>query len=111
MGKIFRSRVGGRQVSTFHMINTHSIEDDWRARGFSCDLWTDPPGQVWKDYVHEMDELFMVVDGEVRLEMDGRKLDLKMGDEILIPAKTLHTVRNIGKTRSHWLYGYRSSKT
>ena len=33
---------------------------DWAARGFSCDIWTDPPGQVWADFVHATDELVML---------------------------------------------------
>ena len=28
------------------------------GEGFSCDLWVDPPGQVWEDYRHATDELW-----------------------------------------------------
>ncbi|MFZ1866157.1 MAG: hypothetical protein WAU39_18185 [Polyangiales bacterium] len=42
-------------------VDQQSVAADWRSRGFSCDLWVDPPGQVWADYVHEVDELVMVV--------------------------------------------------
>lgn len=83
------------------------VERDWRARGFSFGVWTDPPGQVWEDYVHDTDELFMVVEGEVELEMQGRVLRPKSGEEILIPARTVHSVRNVGETTARWLYGYK----
>ncbi len=68
---------------------------------------TDWPGQVWKDYEHASDELFMVVEGKVELEMQGQVLRPRPGEEVLIPAKTLHTVRNIGGIVARWLYGYR----
>ena len=61
------------------------IERDWRARGFSCGLWVDPPGQVWEDYVHSTDELLMVLEGELELEMQGRTFRPKNGEEVLIP--------------------------
>jgi len=36
------------------------VEKNWDRRGFSCGLWTDPPGQVWEGYTHSVDELLMV---------------------------------------------------
>ena len=89
------------------MVKIDHIQKNWQARGFSCGVWIDPPGQVWKDYVHEVDELFMAVSGQVVLEMNGKILQLKPGEEILIPANVLHTVRNTGETESKWLYGYK----
>lgn len=89
-------------------MNTQKIQEDWKKRGFSFGVWTDPQGQVWKDYDHDTDELFLVVEGDVELEMNGRKLRLKPGEEILIPKGVLHSVRNCGPTQSRWLYGYRS---
>jgi mannose-6-phosphate isomerase-like protein (cupin superfamily) len=89
--------------------NPHSedIERDWRARGFSCDIWSDPPGQVWADFVHASDELVMLIDGAIELRFGGRVLRPAPGEEILIPAGAAHTVINIGRTRNHWRYGYR----
>jgi mannose-6-phosphate isomerase-like protein (cupin superfamily) len=78
----------------------------WRRRGFSCDLWVDPPGQVWEDYAHQTDELLMVLEGELQVEFQGHRLSPAIGDEVLIPAKVTHTVRNIGKVTARWLYGY-----
>jgi len=50
-------------------IDRAHVESEWCARGFSCGLWVDPPGQVWEDYVHSTDELLMVLEGELELEM------------------------------------------
>lgn len=86
-----------------------NIETDWRTRGFSCGLWTDPPGQKWENYVHETDELLMVLEGELELTIEGRKLRPKPGEEVLIPAKARHSVQNVGKTPNRWLYGYKKN--
>ena len=87
-------------------MNRAEIEANWRARGFSCDVWTDPPGQVWSDFVHSTDELVMPVEGAIELEFGGKTVRPGLGEEVLIPARTRHTVRNVGGTTAHWLYGY-----
>lgn len=84
-----------------------AVERDWRARGFSCGLWTDPPGQEWRNFVHATDELVMLLEGEIELEFSGRTLRPSAGEEILIPARTSHTVRNVGNVTARWLYGYK----
>jgi len=89
------------------MAEREKIAKDWKARGFGCDLWRDPPGRVWEDYVHDTDELLMVLEGDVEVEIEGRKLRPKGDEEILIPAGARHSVRNKGKTESRWLYGYK----
>jgi len=88
-------------------VDRAAIERSWRERGFSCGLWVDPPGQVWADYVHEVDELVMVVDGEVEFEIEGKVHRLNAGQELFIPARSQHTVRNLGRGESRWLFGYR----
>lgn len=89
--------------------DTQAVSAEWRSRGFSCEVWTDPPGQVWADFVHDVDELVMTVDGEIEFEFGGKAYRPDPGEELLIPAGVSHTVRNLGKTTSHWLYGYRNS--
>ena len=84
-------------------VNEAEVRQRWAARGFSCDLWVDPPGRVWNDFVHDSDEL----EGEEEFEMNERKYFLQIGEELLIPAGTTHTARNVGRTTSKWLYGYK----
>jgi hypothetical protein len=83
------------------------IQRDWAARGYSCDIWSDPPGQIWRDYVHAADELLMLIDGEIELRFAGKVLRPSIGEEIFIPAHVSHTVINIGSVTNHWFYGYR----
>lgn len=88
-------------------MDSSQIGREWEKRGFSCDVWTDPPGQVWSNYVHDVDELFMVLEGEVELQMRGKRIRPKVGEEVLIPAQVTHTVLNVGNSTSRWLYGYK----
>ncbi|GIW41272.1 MAG: hypothetical protein KatS3mg076_1849 [Candidatus Binatia bacterium] len=90
-------------------MDEESVRRSWRERGFSFGVWTDPPGQVWADFVHDTDELVMLVEGEIEIRMGGRVFRPRVGEEVLIPAGTSHTVVNVGKTRNRWLYGYRTS--
>jgi quercetin dioxygenase-like cupin family protein len=88
-------------------VNRERIAAGWNARGFSCGVWVDAPGQRWEDYIHETDELVMVVEGEMEYEVEGRVLHPKLGEEFLIPAGVVHSARNIGSGTARWLYGYR----
>lgn len=90
-------------------VDISQVRLDWSSRGFSCDTWTDPPGRRWENYSHASDELFMVLEGKVELELDSKKWCPKKGDEVFIPARAIHSVRNRGTTTSRWLYGYKSN--
>ena len=92
------------------MVKLDSVRSNWHSRGFGCDLWTDPPGQSWEDYRHDVDELVMVLEGEVEFEFDGHVFQPSVGEELVIPAGVVHSVRNIGKTTSRWLYGYKAQR-
>jgi len=83
------------------------IAAKWAARGFGCDLWTDEPGQRWEDFRHPTDELVTVLEGQVEFEVAGIVHHPQVGQELLIPAGTIHSARNIGTTTARWLYGYK----
>ena len=88
------------------MIEPSTVLERWLERGFHGGMWIDPPGRVWADFVHDVDELIMVVEGVVELEVGDRRKTLVPGDEVLIPAGTKHTVRNRGSDTARWLYAY-----
>ncbi len=89
------------------MIDPEDVLDGWRARGFSGGVWVDAPGQVWRDFVHDEDELLMVVEGRLELDIAGEQVAPRVGEEVLIPAGARHTVRNVGGTTARWAYAYR----
>lgn len=88
-------------------VDRQKVSKDWAGRGYSCDLWIDPPGQEWIDFVHKVDELVMLIEGEIEFEMEGKTLRPAVGEELFIPAGVMHSARNIGKTVNRWLYGYK----
>jgi mannose-6-phosphate isomerase-like protein (cupin superfamily) len=49
----------------------------------------------------------MVIEGDVELEVGKKKMHPKPREEVLIPAKVNHSVRNVGLSPSLWLYGYK----
>lgn len=89
-------------------MDERKVKTDWERRGFSFGIWIDPPGQIWEDYVHSVDELLMLAEGEIELSFLGKTFCPKIGEEILIPAGAGHTVRNIGKATNRWYYGYKN---
>lgn len=83
------------------------VKADWSRRGFSFDVWNDPPGQVWSDFVHETDELAMLLEGEIEFAFGGKTFRPLPGEEVMIPAGVRHTVVNVGATPNRWCFGYR----
>lgn len=90
-------------------IDTEAIREDWAAQGFSCEVWIDPPGQIWHDFQHDVDEMVVLLEGECQIEASERVTRMIAGDEMLIPAGTRHTVRNVGTGPARWLHGYRGT--
>ena len=88
------------------MTDRQQIAADWKARGFSCNLWTDPPGQRWEDFTHTTDEVVIVLEGEMEFEVEGEVHHPQQGEELFIPAGAVHSARNIGNATARWLYGY-----
>ena len=88
-------------------MNSEQIKKDWNSRGYSFGIFKDPPGQVWADFVHKTDEPVVLVEGEIEIEIEGKSQQPPIGEEVFIPAKAMHTVRNVGKTNNVWYYGYK----
>lgn len=91
------------------MTDKNQVKQDWQQRGFSFGIWDDPPGEVWADFTHDVDELFILESGQVELIIAGKVIQTKIGEEMLIPAHALHIVKNIGTTDSRWYYGYQQN--
>lgn len=89
------------------MIDPKPYQRDWKARGFSFGIFTDPPGQRWEDFVHETDELWALAEGDMELVLEGTVLHPQLGEEVFIPARAVHSVRTLGPGGSRWFYGYR----
>jgi len=87
-------------------VDREEVSRSWTQRGFSCDVFTDPPGREWNDFVHSMNELVTVVEGTLLMTIDGQDFIVEPGDEVFIPKGAYHSVRNIHDATTRWLYGY-----
>ena len=83
-----------------------SIAEEWARDGFSCDLWIDPPGQRWENFVHASDGRVIVLEGDIAMESAGEVTYPEVGSLVRIPAGARHSVRNTGRGTARWLYGY-----
>ena len=89
-------------------MHQEKIRENWESRGYSFGVFKDPPGQVWADFVHRTDELVVLAGGDIEIEIEGKSQQPQVGEEIFIPANSIHTVRNIGKTNNVWYFGYKN---
>ena len=86
--------------------NREIIAKSWKERGYSCDMFIDPPGREWNDFVHATNELVTVVEGKLQMAIEGESLIADPGDEVFIPKGACHSVKNIHNATTRWLYGY-----
>lgn len=87
-------------------VDRGSIAADWRSRGYSCELFVDPPGRAWLDFRHRRNELLAVAEGRLEVTVNGVSLVAEPGDEIFIAKGATHSLRNIHTDTTRWLYGY-----
>ncbi len=87
-------------------VDRAAVARDWRGRGYSCDLFVDPPGRAWCDFVHKRNELVAVAEGRLEVTLAGARFVAEPGDEVFIPKGALHSVRNVHAAATRWLYGY-----
>ncbi len=92
-------------MDNYLLIDRSEVAKDWHARGFSCGLWIDHAGREWSCDAQETEELFMIMSGELELEIEGRSQKPSIGQEISIPAGVPYIIRNVGGKTSRWLYG------
>jgi quercetin dioxygenase-like cupin family protein len=87
-------------------LDRGKVAQEWGKRGYSCDVFVDPPGREWNDFVHRTNELVVVMDGKLKLDIDGQEIIAEPGDEVFIPKGVCHSVKNVSHASTHWLYGY-----
>lgn len=87
-------------------VDRDAVARDWAARGYDCRLFVDPPGQEWNDFVHGTNELVTVLEGRLACTVGGRTAVLQAGDELFIPRGAVHSVHNVHRGTTRWLFGY-----
>lgn len=64
-----------------------------QSEATGCYSWSNAPGDRYAPHSHNYEKVLYCVDGSITfvLEEDGRKLDLKSGDRMVLPAGTIHS--------------------
>ena len=70
-------------------MNFDQIKQDWHSRGYSFGVFSDPPGQVWADFVQRTNELIVLAEGEIEVEIEGKAERFQIGGMVFIPAKEI----------------------
>lgn len=87
-------------------VDHGEVSRDWAERGYSCDVFIDPPGQSWRNFVHDTNELVTVMEGRLDVTLHELRYQLEPGDELFIPRGAVHSVFNVYQGETRWLYGY-----
>ena len=90
-------------------VDRSAVSRAWRTRGSGCDLQVDAPGKCREDFVHDVDELVVAVEGEMEFGSGGIVARSGPGEELHIPAGVARSVRALGNRTARWLCGYRRS--
>ena len=79
---------------------------DWKARGYDCRPFVDPPGQEWNNFVHQTNELVTVAEGRLEMTVASQHFVIEPGDEVFIPKGVVHSVKNSNNVTARWFFGY-----
>jgi quercetin dioxygenase-like cupin family protein len=63
-----------------------------RKEATGCYSWSNGPGDTYAPHSHGYEKVLYCVDGSISfvLESTGRRLELKAGDRMVLPAGTVH---------------------
>ncbi|TMC81124.1 MAG: cupin domain-containing protein [Chloroflexi bacterium] len=63
------------------------------AEATGCYSWSNGPGDRYASHSHSYEKVLYCVDGSITfvLESEGRRLELKPGDRMMLPAGTVHS--------------------
>jgi quercetin dioxygenase-like cupin family protein len=64
-----------------------------RTEASGCYTWSNGPGDRYAAHTHNYEKVLYCVDGSItfNLENEGRQLELKPGDRMVLAAETVHS--------------------
>lgn len=90
-------------------MNIEELEKNWTERGFSFGVGTIKAGDAVEEAFHEdMDELVLMENGEYEFTIDNNSFKQNGDVEVLIPAGSLHSIKNMGQRDSKIYFGYKA---
>ena len=91
-------------------MTENEYKKSWNERGYSFGSGTVTLESGVNQASHDdQDELVVVVNGLLEFTIDERIFVADCDKEIFIPAKTVHSIKNIGLADSIIYYGYKST--
>jgi len=61
------------------------------------------PDGLNPNHFHNCEEVMRQLAGQSTVSIDGEEINLVPGDTLIVPANTLHSIRNLGTQTSEWL--------
>lgn len=89
------------------MVDIIALKKSFKDRDYSFDIFIDPPAQEWLNFVHSVDEIVVLLEGNITLIVDGKEFQPEIGDEVFIPANARHDVITSQESGSRWAFGYK----
>lgn len=90
-------------------MTKNEYENAWSERGYSFGVGTINVDKGVDEAVHDdQDELVVAVNGKLEFSIDQNTFVAVCDTEVFIPAKAVHSIRNIGTEPSTIYYGYKS---
>lgn len=89
-------------------MNKEELEKDWTDRSFSFGVGTIKAGDGINEAVHDdKDELVLMESGKYEFTIDNETFIQEGDTEVLIPAGSTHSIKNLGIKDSKIYYGYK----
>ncbi|HYU64067.1 MAG TPA: cupin domain-containing protein [Verrucomicrobiae bacterium] len=79
-----------------------------KTEASGCYSWSNGPGDRYAAHSHSYEKVLYCVDGSITfmLEREGRSLELKPGDRMVLPAGTVHSA-HVGSSGCTCIEGHR----
>ena len=90
-------------------MNIDELEKDWTERGFSFGIGTIKAGDGVDEAFHDdKDELVLMESGNYEFTIGDETFKQNGNVEVLIPAGSTHSIKNLGQEDSKIYFGYKT---
>ena len=90
-------------------MNIDELEKDWTERGFSFGIGTIKAGDAVDEAFHDdKDELVLMESRNYEFTIENKTFTQNGNVEVLIPAGSTHSIRNLGQEDSKIYFGYKA---
>jgi quercetin dioxygenase-like cupin family protein len=80
------------------------------ADGSQVALWQAKADRVSKEHTHDFDEYLLVIEGGCTAVIDGKRIELLAGEELVIPKGTRQSLEVLAGTRTIHVFGGRRAR-